>query len=61
MPVTYASYNPAFLEVLSILEELWDGNLERIKAAVHFIELIPSDTPPIHSVPYRAGPKAANV
>ena len=44
--------------MLSEFAEMWDGQLGTITAAKHRIDLDPPDSIPIHSVPYRAGPKA---
>lgn len=43
------------IEMLSKFENMWDGTLGTIKAAVHRIELEPGSRP-IHQQPYRAGP-----
>lgn len=58
MPSTYDAYKPKFPEVISVLKAMWDGNPGRIKAAVHRIDRTPREARQIHSITYRARPKA---
>ena len=54
----YAEFKEPFLDMMSNFSDMWDGRLGTITAAKHRIDLDPVDSRPIHSAPYRAGPKA---
>lgn len=53
----YGQYCQQFIDMLSEFEHMWDRHLGRINAAKHRIELNDRNTAPVHSTPYRAGPK----
>lgn len=46
--------------MLTQSESMWDGNLGLIEAEQLGIELDKTDSLPIHSAPYRAGPKTSD-
>lgn len=40
------------------IQSIWDAYLGQVNNRKHLIKLTSENTPPIHSVPYRVGPKA---
>lgn len=52
-----AKYHIKFIKMLSAFKSVWDGHPGLNKAAQHSGELLQEYSRPIHSVPYRVGPK----
>lgn len=52
----YSQYRQEFIQMLEPFSKMWDGHLGRISVAKHRIDLMSGSTP-VHSAPYRAGPK----
>jgi hypothetical protein len=50
----------AVLEMLEPHKSKWDGRLGEVSATKHRIDLVPGARP-IHSLPYRAGPRAREI
>lgn len=57
IPGDHATYRDNFIRLLELFRFTWDGYLGHIRTAPSRVELDPPITKPIHSVPYRAGPK----
>lgn len=55
IPYECKDHRDEFLQSLSKIEDMWDGNPGRIRTRRHEIKLRHSDTRPIHSTSYRAG------
>lgn len=53
----YKHVESTFLTIMKKYGPMWDGHLDQINVANHCINLNFMDVPPIHSAPYRAGPK----
>lgn len=53
----YEQNQPEFLKLLESLEDMLDGYLGRTTTVKNRIELTHNYINPIHSAPYRAGPK----
>lgn len=58
IPDAYAIYHDDFIRMLKSFNSMSDEQFGHIKAAIRTVELNPRATRPIHSLPYRAGPKA---
>lgn len=58
LPDEYSAYGEKFVNIITEFERMWDGDTSSIKAMQHRIERQKTDIWPIHSAPYRAGPKA---
>lgn len=54
----YAEYRDQLLSMLSEFQFIQDGQLGQLNIAKHRIELTNENILPIHSAPYRVGPKA---
>lgn len=52
----YEHVKPSFLTLLKKYEDMWDKHLGQINVAKHYMVLSPTDAPPIHPAPHRAGP-----
>lgn len=60
VPDEYSNYGDKFIELLSPLQSLWDGYLDRISTVRLRVDLESPTIRPIHSVPYHAKPKASD-
>jgi Reverse transcriptase (RNA-dependent DNA polymerase) len=57
LPTLQGEWKGKVMTLLERYSHMWDGSLGEIKATKHRIQLIPGSKP-VHSHPYRAGPKA---
>lgn len=53
----YDKWKPEFVKMMQKYESVWDGHSEKTTVAKHRSVLNPLDALPIHSAPYRTGPK----
>lgn len=53
----FSVFKQPFMEMMERFESMWDCHPGRITVSKHRIVLNSLDAPPIHSTPYRAGPK----
>lgn len=58
MPNEYVPYRYKVVDMLTILDNMWEGYLRSIKAVQHQIVVQKTRDRPIQSAPCRAGPKA---
>lgn len=57
-PAEHATYRTQNINKLDQFHKIWDGHLVQINTATHRIGLSSPGATPIHTVPYRAFPKA---
>lgn len=57
----YNIHNDNFLQLLSRLKDMWDGNFGRVTKSKHLIELESKDTCSIQSAPYFAVPMSGQL
>lgn len=53
----YVEWNLQFINMMSRYASMRDGHTGRISVVSHRIYLNPTNVPPIHALPYRAGPE----
>lgn len=55
---SYAYFYIRSINMLETIQELWDGYLGQISAAMHIVDPSSSEDNLIYAVPYCVGPKA---